>query len=494
MNDAVDVEDAVSRKAQRDPGQNQSDKLYADRVKVHPRSIQGVWRRLKWAALVVLLAIYYIGPWLRWDRGENAPDQAILFDLAARKIYFFSIEIWPQEIYYITGLLVLAAVLLFLVTSMFGRVWCGYACPQTVWTDLYMLVERWIEGDRGARIALDKAPLSAKKVAKRTSKHAIWLIIAALTGGVFILYFGDAPSLVSEMVSGQSDTWTYAIFGILTAFTYLLAGMAREQVCTYMCPWPRFQSAMLDEDSLAVTYQKWRGEPRGKLTKSDDWNTRGDCVDCNQCVAVCPTGIDIRDGLQLECIGCALCIDACDQVMERVGRPKGLVTWTTERTQIACNAGQTPPKIKMIRPRTIIYGTILAIVVVAMALVFSSRATVEINVIRDRSPLFVTLSDGSIRNTFTFKILNMEAKERTFTLQADGLEGAMMTTLRNRDADPVAEPVLTAQPDRVEEFRLFVFLPQEKLESESVSFRFVLTDKETGEQARSNTVFRGPEQ
>ncbi|MGE5145636.1 MAG: cytochrome c oxidase accessory protein CcoG, partial [Candidatus Eiseniibacteriota bacterium] len=297
MNEVVQVEDALSRRAQKESP------LYANRVRVYPKRVWGQFRRIKWIALTVMLAIYYIAPWIRWDRGPGVPDQAILIDMANRRAYFFGIEIWPQEVYYLTGLLILAAIGLFLMTSLAGRVWCGYACPQTVWTDIFMFVERWIEGDRNARIKLDQGPTTAAKVLKKIAKHGTWLIIALLTGGAWILYFDDAPTMLGQLVTGEASTTSYFFIGLFTATTYLLAGWAREQVCTYMCPWPRIQGAMLDEDSLNVSYRAWRGEPRGKHKANAGWEGRGDCIDCRLCIAVCPTGIDIRDGQQLECIG-----------------------------------------------------------------------------------------------------------------------------------------------------------------------------------------------
>ncbi|MFI4998296.1 MAG: cytochrome c oxidase accessory protein CcoG, partial [Reyranellales bacterium] len=299
--------------------------LYLTRIKVYPRAIAGKWRSIKWAALVVLLGLYYLVPWLRWDRGPDAPNQAILIDLDGRRGWFFDVVIWPQEIYFVTGFLILAAFGLFFATSLFGRVWCGFACPQTVWTDLFMLVERLIEGDRNERMRLDKAPMSVSKATRKGFKHVAWLAIAAATGGAWVFYYVDAPSTLVKIFRGTASMEVYVFVGLLTATTYMLAGWAREQVCTYMCPWPRFQAAMLDEQSVIVTYQKWRGEPRGKHKAGDNWDGRGDCVDCNLCVAVCPTGIDIRDGQQIECIGCGLCVDACNQTMVKVGRARGLI-------------------------------------------------------------------------------------------------------------------------------------------------------------------------
>lgn len=253
MSHTVDVEDALSRDQQKDQP------LYAGRVEVYPKRVTGLFRRLKWAAVFLLLGIYYLAPWIRWDRGPNAPGQAVLIDMPNRRGYFFFIEIWPHEVYYFTGLLVLGAVAIFLATSLAGRIWCGYACPQTVWTDLYMWVERRIEGDRNARIKLDKARPSAGKAARKALKHAIWLVIAVLTGGAWIMYFTDAPTVVPAILTGQASASVYFFVGLFAGTTYLLAGWAREQVCTFMCPWPRFQAAMFDEETLIFTYQRWRG-------------------------------------------------------------------------------------------------------------------------------------------------------------------------------------------------------------------------------------------
>ncbi|MGO7079347.1 cytochrome c oxidase accessory protein CcoG, partial [Rhizobium johnstonii] len=254
--------------------------------------------------MLITLGVYYLAPWVRWDRGPYAPDQAILIDLSSRRFFFFFIEIWPQEFYYVAGLLVMAGFGLFLVTSAVGRAWCGYACPQTVWVDLFLVVERAIEGDRNARMKLDAGPMSFAKLRKRVVKHSIWLLIGVVTGGAWIFYFADAPSLLVALFTGRAPAAAYTTVAILTATTYVLGGLMREQVCTYMCPWPRIQGAMLDENSLVVTYNDWRGEQRSRHAKKAQVKGRpvGDCVDCNACVAVCPMGIDIRDGQQMECI------------------------------------------------------------------------------------------------------------------------------------------------------------------------------------------------
>ncbi|MDJ0949572.1 MAG: cytochrome c oxidase accessory protein CcoG [Alphaproteobacteria bacterium] len=481
----VQVEDATSFKAGGKPS------LYAARNRVYPKRVEGLYRRLKWIALVVLLGIYYIAPWLRWDRGPGIPDQAFLVDMPNERAYFLFIEIWAQEVYYLTGVLILAAVGLFLVTALGGRVWCGYACPQTVWTDLFMWVERKIEGDRNARMKLDKQSLSGGKVVKKALKHGIWLLIALLTGGAWILYFNDAPTVTREIFTGQASSKVYFFVGLFTATTYTLAGWAREQVCTYMCPWPRFQAAMFDEDTLIVTYQAWRGEPRGKHHKGQSWEERGDCVACNQCVAVCPTGIDIRDGNQLECIGCGLCIDACDTVMDKIGRPRGLIKLDTNANQLRRAKGESP-RLRFLRPRTVIYTLAMAAVAAVMIWGLTTRSSMHINVLHDRAPLYVPLSDGSIRNGYTIKISNMRRDARTLTLTIDRVPGATMTVVGQERKD-VTIALLDVGQDTVGTFRLFVTAPGTSVTDSAMPLVFLLMDPASGEAQHYETVFRGPE-
>lgn len=439
--------------------------LYAARKGVYPKAVDGFFRRLKWAIMAVTLTIYYVTPWLRWDRGPYAPDQAVLVDLANRRFYMFDIEIWPHEFYYVAGLLVMAGIGLFLVTSAVGRAWCGYACPQTVWTDLFVHVERAIDGDRNAQIRLADAPWGPAKIARRLGKWGIWLLIAVATGGAWIFYFADAPTLARQFLAGDAPAVAYMTVGILTATTFIFGGFMREQVCIYMCPWPRIQTAMLDEKSLIVTYKDWRGEPRTHgLKKAADLapgEKVGDCIDCNQCAAVCPTGIDIREGPQIGCITCALCIDACDKVMGQIGRPRGLIDYATLDDAVIEKAGGTAPSVlkTLLRPRTLIYFAIWAGVGAAMLFTLGQRTRLDINVQQDRNPVYVQLSDGDIRNTFTVKIRNMETRPRTVALSIAGLPGGAAwaaeggrTTGQTRIAIPVG-------PDEVTKVRLFVAAP-----------------------------------
>ncbi len=485
MSDVVTVEDATSAtKLRKDP-------LYADRVRVYPKLVKGTFRRLKWIALVMLLGIYYGAAWIRWDRGPDAPDQAFLIDIVGRRAYFLWIEIWPQELYFLMGLLIVAALALFLVTSLAGRVWCGYACPQTVWTDLFMWVERKIEGDRAARIRLDKGPLTAGKAARKVAKHVAWLVIAVLTGGAWIMYFNDAPTVVPAFFTGEAGWKVYLFVALFTATTYTLAGWAREQVCTYMCPWPRFQAAMFDEDTLIVTYEKWRGEPRAFHKKGQSWEGRGDCVDCNQCVAVCPVGIDIRDGQQLECISCALCIDACNDVMAKVGRPGNLITYDTERRQHDSAQGTTRP-YRLVRPRTAIYSLLLASVACLVGWGLITRSSLDINILHDRSPLFVKLSDGSIRNGYTLKVLNKRREDRMLEFSVAGIDPEQLQIL-GPDATGVEDFTLHAAPDTVTTYQVYIALPDGTFDPSGEEFSIEVRDVDGNELAASKTVFRGPE-
>lgn len=484
----VQYESAESVRAQRE-----NLPLYTPRVKVFPKKVSGLIRRAKWAALILLLGIYYIAPWLRWDRGPGVPDQAFLIDMPNRRGYFLWIEIWPQEVYYLAGLLLIGAFGLFLATALLGRVWCGFTCPQTVWTDLFMWVERLVEGDRGARIRLDNGPWSVEKVAKRTAKHSLWLLISLLTGGAWIMYFNDAPTLVQDILHFELAPSVLFFIGLFAGTTYLLAGFAREQVCTYMCPWPRFQSAMFDEDSLIVTYETWRGEPRGPVRKGASWDDRGDCVACNQCIAACPTGIDIRDGSQLECIGCGLCIDACNEVMDRVGRPRELITYDSINRQEARARGEKLP-YRFVRPRTIMYLVLLLVVAGAIVFGLWSRPVLETNVLRDRSPLFVRLSDGSIRNGYTFKILNKQRTDQAYLLELEGLPGASMSVVGQHGAGGVVN--LLASPDSVTSYHIYVRAPRNALTGEATPFVFRLNQVPAiGDAAKTthDAIFRGPE-
>lgn len=390
--------------------------LYAAREPVFPRRVKGEFRTLKWWIMFVTLGIYYITPWFRWDRGPNLPNQAVLLDLGERRFFFFMIEIWPHEFYFVAGLLIMAGLGLFLFTSAAGRVWCGYACPQTVWTDLFILVERWIEGDRNARLRLHRQSWDGEKIRKRLFKWAVWLAIAMATGGAWVFYFADAPSLLYNLVTLDAPFVAYATILVLTLTTFFFGGFAREQICIYACPWPRIQAAMMDEDTLTIAYREWRGEPRGKLGTEG----AGDCIDCKACVNVCPMGIDIRNGQQLACITCGLCIDACNDMMDKIGKPRHLIGYMALTDEIREKAGEEPKSVwkHVFRPRTILYFTLWGGIGVALVVALFLRSPFDVNVTPIRNPMYVQMPDGSIRNDYELRIKNKHGEDRKFFITA----------------------------------------------------------------------------
>ena len=459
--------------------------LYASREPIYPKLVHGSFRKLKWAVMLVTLGIYYLVPWIRWERGPGMPSQAVLVDMAHERFYFFFIELWPQEVYYITGLLILAALGIFLAAALFGRVWCGYTCPQTVWTDLFIAVERMIEGDRSARMRLAAEPMSARKFGKRIAKHASWILIGMATGGAWVFYFADAPTLARELVTGTAGGYAYAFIGILTFTTYSFGGLMREQVCTYMCPWPRIQAALIDHETLSVVYRTDRGEPRGPHKKGQSWEGRGSCIDCNQCVAACPMGIDIRDGDQLECINCALCIDACDEVMVKIGQPKGLIGYDTADNIERRTKGEAM-QFRFVRPRTMIYVALLLLIGGIMTYSLATRATLGLDVLRDRNPTYVRLSDGSVRNGYTLKLMNHAAIGRTLVLTVEDVTGATINAIGVGTGHEIAVPV---DADNVHPLRVLVKIGPKNIHAQSMDMEFVLTDPKTGEKREVGTVF-----
>ncbi|MBD8877790.1 cytochrome c oxidase accessory protein CcoG [Roseibium polysiphoniae] len=472
-----------------------AEEWFASAKKIYPMAVKGTFRRIKWAILFITLGIYYFLPFIRFDRGPNAPDQAVLVDLAGRRGYFFFIEIWPQEVYYITGLLIIAAVALFLMNAVAGRVWCGYLCPQTVWTDLFLYVERKIEGDRRARMALDRAPWTAGKVGRRAAKHFFWLMIAWWTGGAWVLYFSDAPTLVYNLATFQAPFSAYLWIAILTATTYLLAGFMREQVCIYMCPWPRIQAALTDEKALNVTYKWDRGEPRGSLKQNKALELKGlpagDCVDCHQCVHVCPTGVDIRKGTQLDCIQCGLCIDACDNVMEKVGKPTGLIGYDTDEN-IERRIEGKESVYEIVRVRTVIYAAVIALVGGIMLFALLTRDFAGINVLHDRNPIFVTQTDGSIRNGYTVRLLNKRNHERNFMLHVEGMPAGTSVEAVGIDTTFAGRPIIEVGADTTREVRVLVNSPAGVKMPKSTEIVFRLTESVMGEVVTADDYFKAP--
>ncbi len=462
--------------------------FFAKQQRIYPKRAWGKYRKIKWLVMIITLGIYYLTPWIRWDRGMDAPNQAVLIDIPHSRAYFFFIEIWPQEVYYLTGILILAAVALFFVTSLFGRVWCGYTCPQTVWTDLFVWVERIFQGDRNARMRLDKQPYSMNKLWRKSATHLTWLLISLCTGGAWVFYFNDAPTLVDNIIHGQVPSAVLGWVIALTFSTYLMAGFAREQVCMYMCPYSRFQSAMFDKDSLIISYDEMRGEPRGKHKSGDSWDGRGHCIDCTACVQVCPTGIDIRNGLQMECIACGMCVDACNGIMDKLDLPRGLVRYDTTRNQGRRKQGKSE-SFRLLRPRTFYYAGILSIVAGIMLYSLLTRLPLELHVLHDRNPLFVKLSDGSIRNGYDIKILNKTHKQTSYSLSISGIDyqhisiqGAGQKDLNN----------IHVFADSVGHIRAFVTATNQTQARHPITF--TLTSQETGIEDHNQSIFVSPSQ
>ena len=464
--------------------------LYASREPIFPRRVNGRFRNLKWVIMAVTLAIYYITPWLRWDRGPNLPDQAVLVDLAHRRFFFFWIEIWPHEFYFVAGLLIMAGLGLFLFTSALGRVWCGYACPQTVWTDLFILVERWIEGDRNARLRLHRQKsFDWRKLRLRLTKWTAWFLIGLATGGAWVFYFTDAPSLAQDLVRFDASLIAYATILILTLTTFVFGGFMREQICIYACPWPRIQAAMMDEETLTVGYRAWRGEPRGKHRKAEGNDELGDCIDCMACVNVCPMGIDIRDGQQLACITCALCIDACDDVMHKIGKPRGLIDYMALSDEVRERNGEAPRTTwsHIFRTRTVLYTALWALVGVGLIVALFVRPNIEFTVAPVRNPIFVTLSDGSIRNTYDIRLRNKNPEERMFEIS---LTGNLAFGL-SLDDTPYASVAVPADSTLLQ--RVFVTAPagSDPASAEFTDLRFWIEDLTNGDRAFKDTTFNG---
>ncbi len=387
--------------------------LYAKREKVYPREVHGAFAGLRVTAVLVLLGLFYGVCWLRWDG-----KQLLLLDLPGRKFHVFGWTLFPQDFPYLTFMLIIAALSLFLFTAVAGRLFCGYACPQTVWTEVFLWIERKVEGDRQKQMKLDKLPWTRRKLLIKSSKHAIWIVFSLWTGFTFVGYFTPITELGSRLVALNLGPWETVWILFYGFATYGNAGWMREQVCIYMCPYARFQSAMFDRDTLIISYDKTRGEPRGSRKKSLDHRSAGlgDCIDCTICVQVCPTGIDIREGLQYQCIACAACVDACDQVMQRMNYPKGLIRYTTENAVTGAPA-------RISRPRVLIYGFILLGLSVALGVSLALRTPLILDVIRDRNALYRETAEGLVENVYTLKIVNMDDASHDFSISVRGIPG-----------------------------------------------------------------------
>jgi cytochrome c oxidase accessory protein FixG len=398
--------------------------LYAIRQKIQPRAVHGVFANWRIALVLITQAVYYGLPWLQWD-----DRQAVLFDLATRKFYIFGLVFWPQDFIYLTGILVLSALALFLFTAVAGRLWCGYACPQTVYTELFMWVEDWLEGDHLARKKLDKSPWTATKLRKRGTKHAVWLLALCGPASPSSAISPRSRTGCREVLSlslGPWETFWILFYGFAT---WGNAGFMREQVCKYMCPYARFQSVMFDSDTLTVTYDNSIGEPRGPRGKKVDYKAKGlgTCVDCGVCVQVCPTGIDIRNGLQYECIGCAACIDGCDQIMDKMGYPRGLIRYTTENV-IKGKYQDSGILRHVLRTRTLIYTALMLVISSVFVYSLATRVPLRVDVVRDRVALSKETDDGMIENVYRLQLINKDNQSHQYTFNAAGIPGLRVIT------------------------------------------------------------------
>ena len=415
--------------------------LYVAQEKIYPREVDGLFARLRFASMLVLLGAYYGLPWLSWDG-----RQALLFDLPARKFHVFGLVLWPQDFYFLAWLLIIAALALFFFTALAGRLWCGYACPQTVWTEAFLWMEWLTEGRGAARRKLDRGRWTAGKVRRKTLKQLLWITFALWTGFTFVGYFTPIRELGDKVLTLSLGGWESFWILFYGFATYGNAGYLREQVCKYMCPYARFQGAMFDRNSLIISYDESRGEPRGSRRRDENPRAKGlgDCIDCTMCVQVCPTGIDIRKGLQYECIACAACIDACDGVMDRMGYPRGLIRYATQNSM-------GHKRTRILRPRIFIYGALLAALSTGLVMALVMRTPLEFDVIRDRNALFRESRPGYIENVYMLRVINKDAVPHTYRLGVSGLPAAQLETDPGVIAVGAGEVATVAARVRVED-------------------------------------------
>jgi cytochrome c oxidase accessory protein FixG len=423
---------AAARSADDDDAATTVVSLYQKTQRIHPRSVTGIFARWRWAIVVVTQIVFYGLPWLVWN-----DRQAVLFDLAARRFYIFGMVLYPQDFIYLTALLLIAAYSLFLFTAVAGRLWCGYACPQTVYTEMFMWIERHLEGDRSARIRLDAAPWSLDKLWRKTAKHGAWIALGLWTGFTFVGYFTPVRTLWAESFTLAFGPWEWFWVLFYGFATYGNAGWMREQVCKYMCPYARFQSAMFDKDTLIISYDPARGEPRGARSRKAAARPSavGDCIDCKLCVQVCPTGIDIRKGLQYECIGCAACVDVCDGVMDKMGYPRGLVRYDTQNGMAnGWSRAQLWQRVR--RPRVLVYTGVLVLIVAALATSIALRKPFRVDVVRDRGTLARLVEDGRVENGYRLQLMNATESTQRYRLHIAGIDGAAIVGRAELDIGP----------------------------------------------------------
>ena len=452
--------------------------LYQARQKIYPRSVEGIFAYWRWMVVALTHLLFYGLPWLNWGS-----RQAVLFDLDARRFYIFNLVFYPQDIIYLTGLLVISALSLFLFTAVAGRLWCGYACPQTVYSELFMWIERKVEGDRSARMRLDQSAMSLNKFTRKFTKQVLWIALSLWTGFTFVGYFTPITSLWVEVTHNATGSWETFWILFYGFATYGNAGFMREQVCKYMCPYARFQSAMFDHDTLIVTYDSARGESRGARSRKADRSQLGlgDCVDCSLCVQVCPTGIDIRKGLQYECIGCGACADVCDTVMDKMGYPRGLVRYTTQN---ALNNGWSRQQIwqRVMRPRVLIYATILLSLVIGLVVALSMRIPFKADVVRDRATLARINDEGQIENIYRLQLMNASEHDKQFNLSVRGLDNIALATDTYVHVDAVQSRWIVTR----------VTVPYGSVEGGSHPIQFVIEEDGGKDKLIEKTVFLVP--
>jgi cytochrome c oxidase accessory protein FixG len=450
--------------------------LYAKRQRVFPREVHGLLANWRVAMVIVTLGIYYVLPWINWGAGR----QAFLIDLPGRKFHLFAWTFWPQDLFYLSAVLIISALSLFLFTAVAGRLWCGYVCPQTVWTEVFLWIERKIDGDRNRQMKLAASPWTRAKIVKRVAKHAAWILVAAWTGFTFVGYVTPIRELAQSFVSlslGPWETFWIVFYGFAT---YGNAGWMREQVCIYMCPYARFQSAMFDRDTLIISYDEQRGEPRGSRGRKEDPKAKGlgDCIDCTLCVQVCPTGIDIRNGLQYQCIACGACIDVCNTVMDKMGYPQGLIRYTTQ------NELELGKPRKLLRPRVLVYSGLLAAIAVALLVAVLLRTPLGLDVLRDRASLFRETPEGLIENVYVLKVMNMDSEPHRYRVSATGIEGVRVR---------VNNTVVQAASGAVIEVPVSLLASPDVLRKGSQPVRFVLEAEDNPKlRAEAETRFLGP--
>jgi cytochrome c oxidase accessory protein FixG len=466
--------------------------LYEAQEKIYPRSIFGYFTKWRWVMIWLTQLFFYGVPWLEWGH-----RQALLFDLDAKRFYIFKLVLYPQDLIYLTAILIISALSLFLFTAIAGRLWCGYTCPQTVYTEIFLWIERKIEGDRAARMKLDESSMSAKKFLKKTSKHFVWLALAAWTGFTFVGYFTPIRDLMGDFMRlnvGPWDTFWVCFYGFAT---YGNAGFMREQVCKYMCPYARFQSAMFDDDTLIVTYDEARGEPRGRRSRNVEVDTKelGACIDCSLCVQVCPTGIDIRKGLQYECIGCGACADVCDTVMDKMGYARGLVKYSTQNA-ITNKWSHNQMLQRILRPRVLIYSAILTMLIVGLLASLWLRTPFRVNVVRDRGVMARLTDDGMLENVYRMQIMNATENTQNYQLSVSGLKDLELEAEAANDGeegeDEEHSRTFKVNPAESRWIVVDLKIPDGAAESGSHKIQFEIESLETKEKVTEKSIFLVP--